>query len=66
MYEKNVRNFVHLYDNNRLILIGLNEMLPGQQPFMQIYVDSYTLLSSSFKVSTLYIFIYTKTQVIHF
>ena len=26
---KNVQNFLHLYDNNRLIIIGLNEMLPG-------------------------------------
>ena len=26
---KNVQKFLHLYDNNRLIIIGLNEMLPG-------------------------------------
>ena len=29
LYMKNVQNFLHLYDNNRLIIIGLNEMLPG-------------------------------------
>ena len=34
---KNDQNFLHLYDNNRLIALGLNEMLPGQ-PSLKIYV----------------------------
>ena len=42
MYEKNVRNFVHLYDNNRLILIGLNEMLPGQTFYANLCGQLYT------------------------
>ena len=34
---KNYQNFLHLYDNNRLITLGLNKMLPGQ-PSPKIYV----------------------------
>ena len=60
-----LQNFLHLYDNNRLIIIGLNEMLPGPyQRSLQIYVDK----SKDSYIRKLFIADISlyETQVIHF